>query len=185
MLLTAMTLASWITLSRLLAVPILLFGLRWDAGEGSPSDPVRWVCLVAFLLAAGTDWLDGYVARRFNQITDLGKILDPLVDKLLVFAPLLCLVELREIPAWSVFLILLRELTISGWRVQQAQISGANLWGKAKTVSQITAIALLIAPTIAFSHTLGLVAYGIAVSLTLISGGIYLWPSVVSRPKKA
>ncbi|WP_404788172.1 CDP-diacylglycerol--glycerol-3-phosphate 3-phosphatidyltransferase [Altericista sp. CCNU0014] len=177
-----MTPATWITVSRLLAVPILLFGLRWTAEDGFlPSDSARWVCLVAFLLAAGTDWLDGYVARRFNQVTDLGKILDPLVDKLLVFAPLLCLVELREIPAWSVFLILLRELTIAGWRVQQTQISGANLWGKAKTVSQITAIALLIAPSTAISHNLGLVAYGIAVSLTLISGGIYLWPGLANR----
>lgn len=175
-----MTLASWITVSRLLAVPILLFGLRWSTEvDGMPSNALRWVCLAAFLLAAGTDWLDGYVARRFNQITDLGKILDPLVDKLLVFAPLLCLVELHTIPAWSVFLILLRELTISGWRVQQTQISGANLWGKAKTVSQIAAIALLIAPLPSPGPTLGLLTYGIAVSLTLISGGIYLLPGLV------
>jgi CDP-diacylglycerol---glycerol-3-phosphate 3-phosphatidyltransferase len=91
-------------------------------------------------------------------------------------APLLCLIELREIPAWSVFLILFRELTIAGWRVQQIQISGANLWGKAKTVSQIAAIALLIAPLTTLGHTFALVTYGLAVSLTLISGGIYLWP---------
>jgi CDP-diacylglycerol---glycerol-3-phosphate 3-phosphatidyltransferase len=183
-----MTFASWITVSRLFAVPILLYGLHGSAnGERMPSESLRWVCLAAFLLAAGTDWLDGYVARRFNQVTDLGKILDPLVDKLLVFAPLLCLVELHEIPAWSVFLILLRELTISGWRVQQTQISGANLWGKAKTVSQIAAIALLIAPFPPLGHTLGLVTYGIAVSLTLISGGIYLWPGLVkaSSPNNA
>jgi CDP-diacylglycerol---glycerol-3-phosphate 3-phosphatidyltransferase len=175
-----MTLASWITVSRLLAVPILLFCLRLStAADPMPSDNVRWICVVAFLVAAGTDWLDGYVARRFNQITDLGKILDPLVDKLLVFAPLLCLIELREIPAWSVFLILFRELTIAGWRVQQTQISGANLWGKAKTVSQIAAIALLIAPLTHLGHTLALLTYGLAVSLTLISGGIYLWPKSV------
>jgi CDP-diacylglycerol---glycerol-3-phosphate 3-phosphatidyltransferase len=142
-----------------------------------PSDNIRWICVAAFLVAAGTDWLDGYVARRFNQITDLGKILDPLVDKLLVFAPLLCLIELREIPAWSVFLILFRELTIAGWRVQQTKISGANWWGKAKTVSQIAAIALLIAPLSTIGHTVALATYSIAVSLTLISGGIYLWPN--------
>jgi CDP-diacylglycerol---glycerol-3-phosphate 3-phosphatidyltransferase len=172
-----MTFASWITVSRLLAVPILLFCLRLTTAENlMPSDNIRWVCVAAFLVAAGTDWLDGYVARRFNQITDLGKILDPLVDKLLVFAPLLCLIELHEIPAWSVFLILFRELTIAGWRVQQTQISGANLWGKAKTVSQIAAIALLIAPLPAVGHTLALTTYAIAISLTLISGGIYLWP---------
>jgi CDP-diacylglycerol---glycerol-3-phosphate 3-phosphatidyltransferase len=173
-----MTFASWITVSRLLAVPILLFCLRLSTAENlMPSDNIRWICVAAFLVAAGTDWLDGYVARRFNQITDLGKILDPLVDKLLVFAPLLCLIELREIPAWSVFLILFRELTIAGWRVQQTKISGANWWGKAKTVSQIAAIAFLIAPLPTMGHTLALATYGIAVSLTLISGGIYLWPN--------
>jgi CDP-diacylglycerol---glycerol-3-phosphate 3-phosphatidyltransferase len=177
-----MTFASWITVSRLLAVPILLFCLRLStAANLTPSNNIRWICVAVFLVAAGTDWLDGYVARRFNQITDLGKILDPLVDKLLVFAPLLCLIELREIPAWSVFLILFRELTIAGWRVQQTKISGANLWGKAKTVSQIAAIALLIAPLQNSGHTLALGVYAIAISLTLISGGIYLWP----RAKKA
>jgi CDP-diacylglycerol---glycerol-3-phosphate 3-phosphatidyltransferase len=174
-----MTLASWITVSRLFAVPILLLNLRWSDGL-FPSESLRWMCLIVFLLAAGTDWLDGYVARRFNQVTDLGKVLDPLVDKLLILTPLLCLIELREIPAWTVFLILLRELTISGWRVNQTHVSGANGWGKAKTVSQITAIALLISPLNNIGHLIGLSIYGVAIALTLISGGLYLWP----RPSK-
>ncbi|MGB8700330.1 MAG: CDP-diacylglycerol--glycerol-3-phosphate 3-phosphatidyltransferase, partial [Thermosynechococcaceae cyanobacterium] len=158
-----MTLASWITVSRLLAVPLLLVLLRGPSGAvAMPSETLRWICVGAFLLAAGTDWLDGYVARRFNQITDLGKVLDPLVDKLLVFAPLLSLVELQVIPAWSVFLILFRELTIAGWRVQQSQVSGANEWGKAKTVCQIAAIALLIAPLPGVGQTVALVTYGLA-----------------------
>ncbi|NJM77012.1 MAG: CDP-diacylglycerol--glycerol-3-phosphate 3-phosphatidyltransferase [Acaryochloridaceae cyanobacterium RU_4_10] len=170
-----MTLASWITVSRLFAVPILLWNLRWSVGL-LPSENLRWMCAIVFLLAAGTDWLDGYVARRFNQVTDLGKVLDPLVDKLLILTPLLCLVELREIPAWSVFLILFRELTIAGWRVNQTHVSGANVWGKAKTVSQIAAIALLIAPLDNTGHSIGLIVYGVAIALTLISGGLYLWP---------
>jgi CDP-diacylglycerol---glycerol-3-phosphate 3-phosphatidyltransferase len=173
-----MTLASWITLSRLFAAPLLLVGLRWSFATGSmPSEQIRWICLIVFLIAAGTDWLDGYVARRWNQVTELGKFLDPLVDKLLILTPLLCLVELREVPAWSVFLILLRELTIAGWRVNQAQVSGANFWGKAKTVCQIVAIALLIAPLTQTGHLIALVIYGVAIALTLISGGLYLWPS--------
>ncbi len=174
-----MTLASWITVSRLFAVPILLLNLRWSNGL-LPSESLRWICLIVFLLAAGTDWLDGYVARRFNQVTDLGKVLDPLVDKLLILTPLLCLIELREIPAWTVFVILMRELTIAGWRVNQTNVSGANVWGKAKTVSQIAAISLLIAPLNDIGHLIGLIAYGIAIALTLISGGLYLWP----RPSK-
>lgn len=179
-----MTVASWITVSRLLVVPLLLFYLRWPTASAPlPSVQARWICVAVFLLAAGTDWLDGYVARRFNQVSDLGKILDPLVDKLLVFAPLLCLVELHEIPAWSVFLILLRELTIAGWRVQQSQISGANLWGKAKTVSQIAAITLLLTPLSGLWHNIALGTYGLAVGLTLVSGGIYLWPRSASPVK--
>jgi CDP-diacylglycerol--glycerol-3-phosphate 3-phosphatidyltransferase len=172
-----MTVATWITVSRLFAVPFLLYGLyQFPTDASAPSSTMRWICVAIFLLAAGTDWLDGYVARRWNQITDLGKVLDPLVDKLLVLTPLLCLIELEQIPAWTVFLILGRELTIAGWRVNQTQISGANLWGKAKTVTQIAAIALLIAPLSDPWQTLGWITYLAAIALTLISGALYLWP---------
>jgi CDP-diacylglycerol---glycerol-3-phosphate 3-phosphatidyltransferase len=169
------TFATWITLSRLLAVPILLYGL-----QGNPTDQFRWGCLGVFLVASLTDWLDGYWARRFNQVTDLGKFLDPLVDKLLVLAPLLALVDLGQIPGWSVFVILARELAIAGWRVNQTQISGANLWGKAKTVTQILAIALLIAPLAPVWQPWVMATYGLAIALTLISGLIYLWPQAGS-----
>jgi CDP-diacylglycerol--glycerol-3-phosphate 3-phosphatidyltransferase len=164
-----MTLPNWITFSRLLGLPFLLYGLH------DPTPTSRWVCLVIFLLAAGTDWLDGYLARKLNQITDLGKFLDPLVDKLLVLAPLLALIELGQVPAWGVFLILGRELAIAGWRVNQADIRGANIWGKLKTVSQIVAIALLIAPLPQIWQLPSLVAFWFAVVLTLISGAIYLF----------
>lgn len=165
-----MTLPNWITLSRLLGLPFLLYGLY------KPTDEARWVCLIIFLLAAATDWLDGYLARKLNQVSNLGKFLDPLVDKLLVLAPLLALIELGQVPAWGVFLILARELAIAGWRVNQTAITGANLWGKLKTVSQITAIALLIAPLPDEWTTPSLVAFWISVALTLVSGAIYLWP---------
>jgi CDP-diacylglycerol---glycerol-3-phosphate 3-phosphatidyltransferase len=164
-----MNLPTWITLSRLLGVPFLLYLLY------QPSQQARWVAVVVFLVAAGTDWLDGYLARRLNQVTDLGKFLDPLVDKLLVLAPLLALIELGQVPAWGVFLILARELAIAGWRVNQTKISGANIWGKLKTVTQIAAIALLIAPETA-NLWLSLMVFWIAVGLTLISGLIYLIP---------
>jgi CDP-diacylglycerol---glycerol-3-phosphate 3-phosphatidyltransferase len=101
---------------------------------------------------------------------------------LLVFAPLLCLIELGQIPAWGVFVILARELTIAGWRVNQAKISGANIWGKLKTVSQILAIALLIAPLPAEWGIVAIVAFWLAVVLTLISGVIYLLPSQPAPP---
>lgn len=164
-----MNLPTWITFSRLLGVPFLLYLLY------QPSAQARWIAFGIFLIAAGTDWLDGYLARRLNQVTDLGKFLDPLVDKLLVLAPLLLLIELGKIPAWGVFLILARELAIAGWRVSQTTISGANIWGKLKTVSQIAAIALLIAP-VPDLQPIAIIAFWISVALTLISGAIYLLP---------
>ncbi|MGG6265083.1 CDP-diacylglycerol--glycerol-3-phosphate 3-phosphatidyltransferase [Leptolyngbya sp. AN03gr2] len=168
-----MNLPTWITVSRLLGVPILLYGLQ------SPSNETRWIMVAVFLVAAGTDWLDGYLARKLNQVTDLGKFLDPLVDKLLVLAPLMSLVELQQIPAWGVFAILARELTIAGWRVDpnlQKSVQGANFWGKLKTVSQIAAIALLIAPLSPDWKLATLILFWISVALTWISGLIYLLP---------
>ena len=172
-----MNLPTWITVSRLLGVPIILYVLL------DPTPTHRWISLMIFLIAAGTDWLDGYLARRLNQITDLGKFLDPLVDKLLVLAPLLALVELGEIPAWGVFLILGRELAIAGWRVNPAlqkgsAISGANLWGKVKTVVQICAIAFLLAPLPEIWKIPSLTLFWISVGLTWVSGAIYLWPKL-------
>ncbi len=164
-----MTLPNWITFSRLLGIPFLLDGLY------NPTPHMRWVCLAVFLVAAFTDWLDGYLARKLNQISELGKFLDPLVDKLLVLAPLLVLIELGRVPAWGVFLILGRELAIAGWRVNQTTITGANIWGKLKTVSQIVAIALLIAPIPQWEIP-SLIAFWVSVALTLISGAIYLLP---------
>jgi CDP-diacylglycerol--glycerol-3-phosphate 3-phosphatidyltransferase len=170
-----MTLPNWITFSRLLALPFLLYGLH------NPTSQTRWVCVIIFIIAAATDWLDGYLARKLNQISELGKFLDPLVDKLLVLAPLLALIELGQIPAWGVFLILGRELAIAGWRVNQTKITGANFWGKLKTVSQITAIALLIAPLPEAWNIPSLIAFWISVALTLISGAIYVWPQNLTR----
>lgn len=170
-----MNVPTWITVSRLLGVPILLYLLH------DPTNQMRWIALAIFLLASGTDWLDGYLARRLNQVTDLGKFLDPLVDKLLVLAPLLALIELGQVPAWGVFLILARELTIAGWRVNQTKISGANLWGKLKTISQMLAIALLIAPLAPNWTPIALICFWVSVALTWVSGVIYLLPQPSSR----
>ncbi|MGF1519152.1 MAG: CDP-diacylglycerol--glycerol-3-phosphate 3-phosphatidyltransferase [Nodosilinea sp.] len=176
-----MNLPTWITVSRLLGVPLLLVLLQ------SPTPAQRWWAVGIFVVAASTDWLDGYLARRLNQVTDLGKFLDPLVDKLLVLAPLLMLVGLGLVPAWGVFLIVAREITISGWRVnpsmQGGAVPGANLWGKAKTVVQIVAIALLIAPLPPAWDTPAQILFWIAVALTLASGLVYLWPQ--GQPRSA
>ena len=165
-----MNIPNWITFSRLLGVPIILYTLN------TPTNQNLWICLIIFLIASATDFLDGYLARKLNQVTDLGKFLDPLVDKLLILAPLLALIELGKVPAWGVFLILGRELTIAGWRVNQSKISGANIWGKLKTISQIIAVALLITPLPKILATIGIVMFWVSVALTIISGIIYLLP---------
>ncbi|WP_315862926.1 MULTISPECIES: CDP-diacylglycerol--glycerol-3-phosphate 3-phosphatidyltransferase [unclassified Thermosynechococcus] len=164
-----MTLPTAITLARLLIVPVIVGLLSLNH-----SAVYRWWGVGLFLVAALTDWLDGYIARRLNQVTDLGKVLDPLVDKLLILVPLLLCIEWGEVPAWSVALILFRELGIASWRVQQSQIQGANLWGKAKTLSQIMAVALLLAPLPPSWQGGILIVYGGAIALTLISGALYL-----------
>jgi CDP-diacylglycerol---glycerol-3-phosphate 3-phosphatidyltransferase len=158
-----------ITLSRLLGIPLILYGLYQSESSW------QWIALVIFVISAATDWLDGYLARKLNLVTDLGKFLDPLVDKLLVLMPLLVLIDLQRIPAIGVCLILARELTIAGWRVGGTQVLGANIWGKAKTVLQIVAISMVMAP-LPTIQLWGLWVFWLAVVLTLISGGIYLFP---------
>lgn len=170
-----MNLPNWITVSRLIALPFLFFLLQ------TPTPDHRWISVIIFLIASLTDWLDGYLARKLDQVTELGKFLDPLVDKLLVLAPLLILIQLQQIPAWAVFLILFRELAIAGWRVNpnligNSSIQGANLWGKLKTISQMTAIALLLAPLPVSWNSLILMVFWLSVILTLVSGIIYVLP---------
>ncbi|AFZ48980.1 CDP-diacylglycerol--glycerol-3-phosphate 3-phosphatidyltransferase [Dactylococcopsis salina] len=172
-----------ITLSRLLGIPFIFYFLS----QSSPTS--QGIGLGIFLLVAATDWLDGYLARKLDQVTDLGKFLDPLVDKLLIFAPLLVLVEWGTIPAWGVFLILGREIAIAGWRVNPnlagEKLPSANQLGKVKTVLQIVAIAVLIAPIdnnnwLIFSQIL----FWLAVFLTLVSGLIYVIPSMSKKTQK-
>lgn len=166
----SINLPTWITISRLVGIPIILALLL------QPTPAARWWSAAVFLVVAATDWLDGYLARRLNQVTDLGKFLDPLVDKLLVLCTLMALIQLGAVPAWGVSIILARELAIAGWRVSRPKISGANIWGKLKTVSQIGAIALLLAPLPAPWPIVATGAFWVAVALTVISGILYVWP---------
>ena len=179
-----MNLPTWITVSRLLGLPFILYLLQF------PSSDRRWIAVVIFIVAAGTDWLDGYLARKLDLVTELGKFLDPLVDKLLVLGTLLALIELQLIPAWGVCLILGRELAIAGWRVNpqltgSTKISGANIWGKLKTVTQIIAIALLIAPLPTVYDLGTIILFWLSVAITLISGAIYIAPSISSSREKS
>ncbi len=118
------------------------------------ADVVAWlslwrevVAVVIFLVAAATDWLDGFLARRRGEVTTLGKLLDPVADKLLTTSAFISLVELRLAPAWMVVVIVGREFAVSGMRsiaASRGVVIAASPWGKGKTVSQVIAIALLI-----------------------------------------
>lgn len=175
-----MTIPTIVTSFRLCLVPVVMVGMVVQTERS-------WWTESAFILAAGTDWLDGYLARRLDQETELGRFLDPLVDKLLVLGPLLIFIQLGTLPAWPVFLILTRDLIVSGWRVKGQEVPGANRWGKIKTLCQLIAIGCLLGPSqfievlpltgfLAFAYQLGHILFWVSVVLTVISGGIYLWP---------
>ncbi|MHB0971645.1 MAG: CDP-diacylglycerol--glycerol-3-phosphate 3-phosphatidyltransferase [Thermoanaerobaculia bacterium] len=130
-----------LTLLRIFMVPVLVVVLltKFDGRE--------YVGLAIFLIAALTDLLDGYIARRFKKVTKFGMLLDPIADKLLISAALISLVELGLAPAWMIVIIIGREFAVSGLRsiaVQQGVTIAASPLGKGKTVSQVIAIAILI-----------------------------------------
>ena len=125
-----------LTVARMILVPFLVvFLLTGWGGEAN-----RWICLAIFVAASVTDWFDGHLARKYNLITNFGKFMDPLADKLLVCSAMICMIELDKLPAWVVIIIIGREFIISGFRLIAAEngiVIAANYWGKFKTVSQI------------------------------------------------
>ena len=130
-----------------------------------------YVALGIFIIASLTDLLDGRIARKYNLVTNFGKFMDPLADKLLVCAALICLVEMDRIPAWIVIIIMSREFIISGFRLVAADnrvVIAANYWGKFKTTFQMVMVCLMIANIDALAVVTQLVMW-IAVLLTVIS----------------
>jgi len=139
-----MNLPNKLTILRVIMIPFFVFFLLSGVG-GSAS---KWIALVIFAAASITDTLDGYIARRDNLITDFGKFMDPLADKLLVCSALICFVELDKLPAWMVIIIIAREFIISGFRLiasDNGVVIAASYWGKFKTTFQMVMICLMIA----------------------------------------
>ncbi len=165
-----MTLPNWITLARF--VLIIPLAIALEGGHNV------WA-LAIFAFASGTDWVDGYLARKLNQVTPLGALLDPLVDKILITAALAGLTYQGVIPAWTVTLVLSREFLITGLRtaaISAGILLSASWWGKLKTVTQMLAIILLLA--VGSFPNLNAVAQGIwwaAMLFTIGSGVEYLW----------
>ncbi len=170
-----MTKANWITILRILLVPIFLVFILTEM------DNKEIFAFIVFLIASVTDGLDGYIARKFNQVSDLGKFLDPIADKLLISAALIALVSLNEVETWVAAVIIMRELFISAFRfyslMKDASFSASRL-AKIKTTFQIVSISIfIIYRKLPFSNTLFIIAtilIYIAVILSIYSGFIYV-----------
>ncbi len=139
-----MNLPNKLTVLRVIMIPIfVVFMLVPIAGSAD-----KWIALALFVVASLTDLLDGYIARKYNLVTNFGKFMDPLADKLLVCSALICLVELCRIPSWMVIIIIAREFIISGFRLiasDNGVVIAASYWGKFKTTFQMLMICLMIA----------------------------------------
>mgnify|MGYP004476131611 CR=1 FL=1 len=157
-----------LTVARMILVPFLVVFMLTGWG----GDANRWICLAIFIVASVTDWFDGHLARKYNLITNFGKFMDPLADKLLVCSAMICMIETGKLPAWVVIIIIGREFIISGFRLIAAEngiVIAANYWGKFKTVSQMIMIILLIVDFGGVFAILTEVFIWLSVALTVIS----------------
>lgn len=172
-----MNLPNKLTIFRVILIPFFLLFLLIPQMPFLPSETWgRWIALAIFIIASFTDMLDGKIARKYHLITDFGKFMDPLADKLLVCSALIALIELGRIPAWMVIIIIAREFIISGFRliaVDKGVVIAASYWGKFKTVFQMVAVCLLIVDIPALRMLTQIILW-IAVILTVVSLADYL-----------
>ena len=168
-----MNLPNKLTMFRVILIPFFVFFMLTDyAGAAS-----NWIALGIFIVASLTDLLDGKIARKYNLVTNFGKFMDPLADKLLVCSALICLVELCRIPSWIVIIIIAREFVISGFRLiasDNGVVIAASYWGKFKTTFQMIMVCLMIADLSQLSIVTEVVMW-VALALTVISLVDYLW----------
>lgn len=163
-----MNLPNKLTLLRCFMIPFFVFFLLAEGGENRT---FRMIALVLFIAASLTDLLDGKIARKYNLVTNFGKFMDPLADKLLVCSALICLIELQQLPAWMVTIIIAREFIISGFRLVASDngvVIAASYWGKFKTTFQMLAVILLILDLPYLSFLTALCVW-ISLALTIIS----------------
>ncbi|MGN0130843.1 MAG: CDP-diacylglycerol--glycerol-3-phosphate 3-phosphatidyltransferase [Lachnospiraceae bacterium] len=162
-----------LTVGRMMLVPLLVVFLLTEWG----GDANQYISAGIFILASITDWLDGYLARKNNLITNFGKFMDPLADKLLVCSALICMVELDKLQAWIVIIFIAREFIISGFRLIAAErgiIIAANYWGKFKTVAQMLMIILLILDLGGIFNMLEMLCIVLSLVLTVVSLVTYM-----------
>lgn len=161
-----MNLPNKLTMFRVILIPFFVLFMLVDITTAD-----KWIALAIFIVASLTDLLDGKIARKYNLVTNFGKFMDPLADKLLVCSALICLVEMAKLPAWMVIIIIAREFIISGFRLiasDNGVVIAASYWGKFKTTFQMVMICLLIADIEAISLITKVIVW-IALILTVVS----------------
>ena len=166
-----MNLPNKLTTLRVIMIPFFVFFLLWQNGENRT---FRMIALALFIIASLTDLLDGKIARKYNLVTNFGKFMDPLADKLLVCSALICLIELNALPAWMVIVIISREFIISGFRLIASDNGVVIAASKFKTTFQMVSVVLLILdiPALAFVTT---ICVWIALLLTIVSLVDYIY----------
>ena len=163
-----MNLPNKLTVLRVIMVPFFVLFMLTDLG----GEAGKWIALVIFCLASLTDMLDGKIARARNLVTNFGKFMDPLADKLLVCSAMICLVATGQLAAWIVIIIISREFIISGFRLIASDngiVIAASMWGKFKTVSQMLMVIVLIADLGGVFDMIGTALIWIALILTVVS----------------
>lgn len=174
-----LNLANMLTLARIFAVPVIVVLLYME--QEFQTRMLAYLSALVFALASLTDMADGYIARRQNLITNLGKFLDPLADKLLIGSVLIMLVQLGWVEAWIVVIIICRELAVTGMRgvaADKGVVIAADHFGKLKTIAQSLALVPLLThyPVFGFDPVpVGMFILYVALALTIFSGGNYLY----------
>ena len=168
-----MNLPNKLTIFRIILVPIMVLIPFLRIRGDFLGIPVEWIVVdLIFVIASLTDKLDGYLARKNNQITTFGKFLDPLADKILVLAAMVMLVEMAKLPAWIPIIVLAREFMVSGYRLVAVEKNGkviaASKWGKLKTVTQMIAIVLAFLDLNAFGACFSGNLQGVSLGLNII-----------------
>lgn len=159
--------ANYLTIARVVMIPIFLV-LMYLNFPGS-----RYWALGVYVVACLTDWVDGYIARHYNQVSDFGKFMDPLADKCLVMAALCCFVAEGSVAAWILAVVLVREFAVSGMRmvaVEKGRVIAAGWSGKVKTASTMVCICLIL---FGIPHVLNLICQGVILVTTVYSGVEY------------
>ena len=167
----SMNLPNKLTMSRVILIPVFIVVLM----TGLIADPLnRYIGTLIFCVASFTDYLDGHIARKYNLVTNFGKFMDPLADKLLVSSALICMIEMGILPAWIVIIIISREFIITGFRLIAAEgglVIAASWWGKIKTVTQMIMIILLL---LGVQGIIATILIFLATLFTVISGVDYI-----------